>query len=277
DVVKRFRQHCMSYDNIMHVWFQSVEQENLDGVERQLIHNAESDGLLLINKMHVSSLVGESTLDNVISPTQQEEWIENGKPISDGAFDLYSTIEDKYKIRYRKRFDKLKEGENYPIVKRILNTYIQNCLPAFKKTEKDFWSLSCLPATGGHTFRRYFCMNVNFMEVFVAGFDAELNEPFAFLVLSTLFMRTPKDINRILTKYPEMDIIERNYKAAGVDQVSIYFSDLKQVEDILLTEPVIVQSIRELNLRLMRKGPTIYSNYHCFDLVKDVLMSPHCY
>lgn len=109
------------------------------------------------------------------------------------------------------------------------------------------------------------------MEVFVAGHDRELNEPFAFFVLSTLFMRTPKDINKILTRFPDVDFIERNYKAGGVDQVSIYFSDLKQLEDILLTEPIIVKSIRELNLRLMRKGPTIYSKYHCFDLVKDVV------
>ena len=221
--------------------------------------------------MHVSRLIGESSLDEVVSPAEQEEWLENGKPLSNGGIDLYQTVEEKYKIRNRKKFDILKKDGEYPIIKRILNIYIHNCLPAYKKTEKDFWSLSCLPTTGGSSFRRYFCMNVNFMEVFVAGFDRELNEPFAFFVLSTLFMRTPKDINRILTRFPEIDFVERNYKAAGVDQVSIFFSNLKQVEDILLTEPIIVKSIRELNLRLMRKGSTIFSNYNCFDLVNDVL------
>lgn len=153
DVVKRFRQHCMSYENIVHVWFQSVEEENLDGVERQLIHNAESDGLLLINSVHVSSLYGESRLDNVISRNEQQEWLENGKPLSNGGVDLYPTVQEKYKIRYRKRFDKLKKKKDYTIIKLILNTYIHKCLPAFKKTEKDFWSLSCLPTTGGHTFQ----------------------------------------------------------------------------------------------------------------------------
>jgi len=46
------------------------------------------------------------------------------------------------------------------------------------------------------------------------------------------------------------------------------FSDLQEVEDILLKEPIVVKSIKELNLRLMRKGPAIFSKYHCFDLVR---------
>lgn len=85
------------------------------------------------------------------------------------------------------------------------------------------------------------------------------------------YLQTPKDINRILTRYLNIDFVENNYRAGGVDQVSMYFSDLNEVEDILLTEPIVVKSIKEFNLRLMRKGPTIFSKYHCFDLVKDVV------
>jgi hypothetical protein len=66
-------------------------------------------------------------------------------------------------------------------------------------------------------------MNVNFMEVFVAGYDVELKKPFAFLFCQPFLCVPPKDINRILRKYPDMDFIERNYKAVGVDQVSIVF------------------------------------------------------
>jgi hypothetical protein len=270
DVVKRFRQHCMSFDNIVHLWFQSVDPEKLDEVEKTLIHNAESDGLLLTNVVHVSNISGESNLDEIISPAQQKEWLESDSKIPDDGKDFYDGIEEKFKIRNRKQFETLKEEKDFPIIKRILHTYIHKCLPAFKKTEKQFWSLSCLPGTNRNSFPRYFCMNVNFMEVFVAGYDRELNEPFAFFVLSTLFMQTPKDINRILTRYPNIDFNERNYRAGGVDQVSMYFSDLKEVEDMLLTEPIVVKSIKEFNLRLMRKGPTIFSKYHCYDLVKDV-------
>jgi len=122
---------------------------------------------------------------------------------------LYKNVEKKYKIRYRHRFEMLKEKKDYPLLKRILHTYIHKCIPAFKKTEKDFWSLSCLPSTNTNWFRRYFCVNVNFMEVFVAGFDVEYNRPFAFFVLSTLFMQKPKDINRILTTYNDIDFVER--------------------------------------------------------------------
>jgi hypothetical protein len=271
DVVKRFRQHCMSYDNIEHLWFQTVEREKLNEVEQKLIHDAESDGLLLKNIVHVSHVFGKSNLDEIISPEQQKDWLENNKEIPNDGKDLYEEVAEKDKIRYRQRFETLKANKDYPLFKRILNTYLYKCLPAFKKTEQEFWSLSCLPGTNKNSFPRYFCMNVNFMEVFVAGYDAELNEPFAFFVLSTLFMQTPKDINRILTRYPDIDFVEGNYKAGGVDQVSMYFSDLKEVEDILLTEPIVVKSIKKLNLGLMRKVPTIFSKYHCFDLVKNVV------
>jgi hypothetical protein len=259
DVVKRFRQHCMSYDNIVHLWFQTVEQEKLNEVEQKLIHYPESDGLLLKNIVHVSHVVGKSNLDEIISPEQQKEWLENNKEIPNNGKDLYEEVEEKDKIRYRQRFETLKANEDYALLKRILNTYIHKCIAAFKKTEQEFWSLSCLSGTNKNNFPRYFCVNVNFMEVFVVGVDAELNEPFAFFVLSTLFMQTPKDINRILTRYPDIYFDERNYKTGGVDQVNMSFSNLKEVEDILLTEPIVVKSIKELNLRLMRKGPTIFS------------------
>ena len=109
------------------------------------------------------------------------------------------------------------------------------------------------------------------MEVFVLGYERKTKKPFAFFILTSLFFDNKQEIKKLRSKYKTFEAYESNYRAAGRDQVCFHFSDLNEIQDILETEPKIVASIKELNLRLMRKGGTIYSPYHCFDLVKDVL------
>ena len=271
DTVKRFTQHRKNYDNIEQFWFQPLKKENLNEVEQRLIHEAEVQGLLLTNKTFISNIIGDTDLDLLISPTEQENWLENNIEILNNGYDLYSSVEPKHIIKYRRNFDKLKQVDNYPQLKRILNLYISKCLPAFKKTELSFWSLSCMPSTNSCTYPRYFCMNVNAMEVFVLGYERKTKKPFAFFVLTSLFFDDDDELDRLYDKYKTLEAERTDYRAAGADQVRFHFADLNELEDILLTEPKIVSSIKELNLRLMRKGGTIYSPFHCFDLAKDVL------
>ncbi len=185
---------------------------------------------------------------------------------------MYATVEVKHKIKYRQNFDKLKQVENYEQLKRILSLYIRKCLPAFKKTELSFWALSCMSSTNINTYPRYFCMNVNAMEVFVLGYERKTKKVFTFIILTSLFFDNDDELNRLRGKYKTLEAEQSEYRAAGADQVRFHFSDLNELEDMLLNEPKIVNSIKELNLRLMRKGGTIYSPFHCFDLAKDVLM-----
>lgn len=272
DTVRRFAQHRKNYDNIIRLWFQSVKRDKLNEVEQRLIHEAEMHGLLLINKTFVSNIIGDTDLDLIISPAEQENWLDNDIEISNDDYDLYSKVETKHRIKYRQNFDKLKHVENYPQLKRILNLYIKKCIPAFKKTELSFWALSCMPSTNINTYPRYFCMNVNAMEVFVLGFERKTKKLFTFIVLTSLFLDNDKELDRLYDNYKTLEADQSEYRAAGADQVRFHFSDLDELENILLNEPKIINSIKELNLRLMRKGGTIYSPFHCFDLAKDVLV-----
>ena len=274
DAVKRFAQHRKNYDNIEHFWFQSIKREQLNEIEQTLIHDAELQGLLLINKTFISNIIGDTDLDLLISPTEQKNWIENDFEISNDGFDLYCTVEPKHIIKYRRNFDNLKQVENYAQVKRILNLYIRKCLPAYKKTELSFWSLSCMPSTNSNTYPRYFSMNVNAMEVFVVGYERKTKQPFAFFVLTSLFFDNDDELERLSSKYETLEVGKSEYRAAGADQIRFHFSNLNELEGILSTESKIINSIKELNLRLMRKGGTIYSPFHCFDLAKDVLSLP---
>jgi len=271
DAVKRFSQHRKNHNNIVKFWFQSVKKENLNAVEKKLIQEAEVKGLLLTNKTFVSKIIGDTDLDLIISPPEQENWLKNNTQISNEDYDLYSTIDIKHKIKFRQNFEKLKQVDTFPQIKRILKTYIINCIPAFKKTELSFWALSCMPSTNISTYPRYFCMNINAMEVFVLGYERKMRQPFCFIILTSRIWDNDNELDRLFDKYKTLEIEKSNYRAAGSDQILFHFSDLNELEDLLLTEHKVIGSIKELNLRLMRKGGTIYSPFHCFDLVKDVL------
>ena len=270
DNVKRFSQHRNNFDNILTYWFQEVNSQNLNETEKKLIQEAEVYGLLLTNKTYVSNIIGETDLDLIISFEDQFRWLKNNKELPENNFDLFSRIETKYKIKYQQNFEKLLRLENYFTIKEILNIYIKKTLPAYKQTELSFWSLSCLPSTNKNTYPRYFCLNINAMEVFVSGYNKNNNEPFCFINISRNSLNEV-DLEEFTEKYKSLKIYEINYRAAGTDQICFHFSDFNDLKNALQLETKIIKSIKKLNLGLMRKGGTIYAPYHCFNLVNDVL------
>ena len=271
DVVKRFSQHRKRYDNIVKLWFQPVRKSLLNETEQRLIQQAELSKMLLTNKTFVSNVIGDTDLDLIIPPARQDKWLEGNRQISNGDFDLYSTIEPKYKIKYRENFRRFEKLADYAELKKLLRLYITKCLPAYKKTEMSFWSLSCMPSTFGG--ERAFCLNLNGMEVFVVGHDKKTGKAWCFMTVSNHFRVSVRMEKAILKRYPSLKIEASSYQAAGPDQVMLRFADLQELKTVLLQEKEVVTSIKELNLRLMRKGATRYSAYHCFDLVQDVIGS----
>lgn len=61
-----------------------------------------------------------------------------------------------------------------------------------------------------------------------------------------------------------------HYMACGQDQIQFNFLDINEFI-LFLIEPRLINASKHFNLNLMRKGGTIYSKYHCFDLVDDIL------
>lgn len=236
-----------------------------------MIVKAETLGLLLTNKTFVSNIIGDTDLDLIINPLEQENWlISNTYPQIDGL-NHFPSIDIKYKTKYHHNFEKLRQISTYPQLKRILNFYIINCLPAYKRTELSFWSLSCLSSTNANTYPRYLCLNINAMEVLVIGYEKKTKTEFCFLILSSKFLAGKAELRSIQNKYRTLETFESKYRAGGSDQMCFHFSNLDELESFLTENLLIITSIKNFNLRLMRKGGTIYSPFHCFDLVADIL------
>jgi hypothetical protein len=55
----------------------------------------------------------------------------------------------------------------------LLTAYLGGAVPLPRTTEYSFWSVSCLPSTGGSAWPRLVCVNAGVMELFVLGGKAE--------------------------------------------------------------------------------------------------------
>lgn len=270
DAVRRFAQHRKNYDTIVHHWFQPVSKAQLDEVEQRLIRKAEREGLLLTNKTFVTNVIGQTDLDLLIPPSAQEEWVANGLPLDNEGVDLAKSADEKFQVKYRQEFQVLSRKPAYSQIRALLRFYITLCLPAFRKTELSFWALSCLPSTNKGTYPRFFSLNINGMEAMVAGTEKVTERPFTFVVVTGAVFVSIAERKRFVLTY-DCDVEASKYRAAGVDQLRIYFPSMVCLLNALKNEATLRHSIREMNLRLMRRGGTIFSPYHCFDLVRDVL------
>ena len=83
EVVRRFAQHRKNYDEIVGFSFIPTQRANLDDVERRLIRRAEDLGLVMLNTVHASNVVGDTDLDLVVSPSEQAEWLSDPTTFND--------------------------------------------------------------------------------------------------------------------------------------------------------------------------------------------------
>ena len=91
---------------------------------------------------------------------QQRDWIEGKADLPD-AGERSESLEHRFK--YAARFEKLLGRPQAKEVLEILALYGPNCIPIPRKTERTYWSVSCLPSTSDKPLVR---VNASWMELF---------------------------------------------------------------------------------------------------------------
>jgi hypothetical protein len=264
DAVRRFGQHRNIYTNIVRFAFQPVSKSDLDWKEHWCIQEAERTGLPITNRAHVSQVRGKTDLDLLVDLEEQEQWRRNPRPLIRPELGLRREFPDSHRNRCRQSFSRLQALPEFPKVVRVLRHYVRRCIPAFSRTEQTFWSLSCLPSTNQRTFPRFAAVSFAIMEGLVLGWDAkDESVTWAFVTVA------PSRLNGGLgwkggrgSTLPSVSTEQRDYRSAGFDQITLRVESAWQMLD-LLREPSIEAAAREMNLRLMRKGPTAYAKFHC--------------
>lgn len=274
DACRRFAQHRIAVGDITGYSFQPASRKSLDAVERDLIHTAERSGLPLTNRVHVSNIIGETDLDLLVEPAQQELWLNQWpRPALEPGRQVVLPQESPARIRTDQAFQRLRGLPEWTLVRDCLRTYCNDCVPYPASTQLSFWSLSCLPTTNKNTWPRFAAVNAGLMEVFVIGWNRNGKGTWGFVNVarSTLAYRFGS-ITAFRRSNRSIEIDEdREYRAAGQDQLRLSVDSITKLTT-LVQDPDIRDAASKLMLNVMRTRPTLYGKFHCPALADEVLL-----
>ncbi|HET8750224.1 MAG TPA: hypothetical protein VFM42_05725, partial [Sphingomicrobium sp.] len=103
---------------------------------------------------------GPKGLRQFLDDEQQRAWLEGEAALAD-ADERAQSLEHRFK--YAARFEKLLRRSQAEDVLDILRLYGATCIPIPRRTERFYWSVSCLPSTNDKPLTR---VNASWMELF---------------------------------------------------------------------------------------------------------------
>lgn len=199
---------------------------------------------------------------------QQRSWIESGTNLPD-ADERTESLEQRFK--YVARFQKLLARPQAEEALEILGIYGATCIPIPRKTERHYWSVSCLPSTSDKPLAR---VNASWMELFTLYADGEGIRARFIVHLSdfTTDRSLAQDqvdesfLERCATRPEDVDY----FFPRGADIFGINVRGFASVRKSLAT-PRMVRAIRTFNLTHMNRGRNAYQTSHCYSLADYLL------
>ncbi|ASJ75757.1 GIY-YIG nuclease family protein [Granulosicoccus antarcticus] len=270
DVRSRFGQHRRKHGNIVGFTFSRVARKNLNAEEQRRINAAEGLGMKLSNIVHVSKVSGETKLDLVISQEEQDLWLLN--PEMENQLDQSPKKEfpEEFVQRTKGRYTRFLEHGQSDMALEILRTYLKNCVPMPRRTEHSLWSMSCMPSTNSYFAPRLAVINMSVMEVLVLWHPKGANNKLRGHVNVASNELFPKggwiERLRFWLSFPLVFIKKGKYQDAGQHQMTLYALSANSLLK-LIQDKRVQKASAQLNLQLMRKRGTIYSRFHCSELV----------
>ena len=206
-------------------------------------------------------------LRQFLSPEQQLAWLEGETTLPD-TDERSESLEQRFK--YAARLEKLLQRPQVQDVLDILRTYGETCIPIPRRTERYYWSVSCLPSTSDKPLVR---VNASWMELFTLLPDGDGLRARIIVHLSDFTtdgspepdhldhaflescVETPEDVSHFLWKADTLGIKVRG--AASIRQ--------------FLVNPRALRGIRNFNLAHMNRGRNAYQSSHCYSVADYML------
>ena len=207
-------------------------------------------------------------LRQFLDPEQQRDWIDGEIDLPD-AEERSESLELRFK--YIPRFQKLLRRPQAQEVLEILRLYGQNCIPIPRRSERHYWSVSCLPSTSDKPLTR---VNASWMELFTlygdgAGLrarvlvhlsdfttDRSLEPGHLDEALLERCVATPEDVSYFFPR--------------GTDMLGINVRGSASIRRFLAARRVLC-AIRTFNLTHMNRGRNAYQASHCYSLADCML------
>jgi hypothetical protein len=194
---------------------------------------------------------------------QQRDWIEGKADLPD-ARDRSESLEHRFK--YAARFEKLLRRPQAKEVLEILALYGQNCIPIPRRTERTWWSVSCLPSTSDKPLAR---VNASWMELFTLYAEGEDIRARFIVHLSDFTTDRFATPGRLDEAFLEQSVAAPEdvgyFLAHGADTFGINVRGAASIRKFLANSRVL-RAIRTFNLTHMNRGRNAYQASHCYSL-----------
>ena len=205
-------------------------------------------------------------LRQFLDDDQQRDWLA-GKAIPPDADERSESLEHRFK--YVARFEKLMRRPQAREVLEILRIYGENCIPIPRRTERYYWSVSCLPSTDTTLAR----VNASWMELFALQPDGDGLRARFILHLSDFTTDGSPEPDRL-----DQDLIDQ---CVGRPEDVSHFLWKDDTFGLkvrggasirhFLAHPHALRAIRRFNLTHMSRGRNAYQASHCYSLA-DVMV-----
>lgn len=199
---------------------------------------------------------------------QQREWIKSKIDLPD-ATDRPESLEQRFK--YVARFAKLLRSPQAKDVLEILGLYGTNCIPIPRKTERYYWSVSCLPSSSDKPLIR---VNASWMELFTLYAQGEDVRARFIVHLSDFTVdrsATPSEVDEpFLEQSVAVPEDVRYFFPRGGDIFGINVRGSASIRQFLASHRVL-RAIRTFNLTHMNRGRNAYQASHCYSAADYML------
>lgn len=207
-------------------------------------------------------------LRQFLGPDQQRAWLD-GETLLHDADERPESLELRFK--YLGRFEKLLARPQAREALDILGLYCRGCIPIPRRTERSYWSVSCLPSTSDKPLVR---VNASWMELFTLYADGD-DLRGRFIVHLSDFT-TDGSATR-----DAVDEIFLESSAARPEDVGCFYPQGEDMFGIkvrggaslreFLANPRILRAIRHFNLTHMNRGRNAYQASHCYSVADHML------
>ena len=207
-------------------------------------------------------------LRQFLSPEQQRSWLE-GKATLPDADERPESLEQRFK--YVARFEKLLRRPQAREALEILRIYGATCIPIPRRTERYYWSVSCLPSTSDKPLVR---VNASWMELFTLlpdgyGLRARFIVHLSDFTTDGSVAQDQLDENFLeqCVARPE-DISHSVWN--GKDILIIKVRGSASIRQFLANDRAL-RAIRGFNLTHMNRGRNAYQASHCYSVADAML------
>lgn len=207
-------------------------------------------------------------LRQFLDPEQQRAWLEGKASLTD-VDERTQSLEQRFK--YVARFEKLLRRPQSQEVLEILRTYCEHCIPIPRRTERYYWSVSCLPSTSDKPLVR---VNASWMELFTILPDGEGLRARFIVHLSDFTEDRSCERDNLDETFLEQCVASpkdvSGFFPTGADILGIKVRGSASIRKFLAT-PRALRAIRSFNLTHMNRGRNAYQASHCYS-VADVML-----